>query len=40
MDGIGRQPDARVVVWSFVGKRPPAWVMKPSKDTPDLPPAG
>lgn len=40
MDGIGSQPHAREGVRSFVEIRPSAWVMKPSKDMPDLPPAG
>jgi hypothetical protein len=40
MDGIGSQPDAREGAQSFVEKRPPTWVMKPSEDMPDLPPAG
>jgi hypothetical protein len=40
MDGIGSQPDAREGDRSFVERRSPAWVMKPSKDMPDLPPAG
>jgi enoyl-CoA hydratase/carnithine racemase len=34
---IGGQPDAAEGVRSFLGKRPPAWVLRPSRDLPDWP---
>lgn len=35
---IGSQPDSREGVLAFLEKREPAWQMKPSKHTPELPP--
>lgn len=36
IQGLGRLPDAREGVTSFLEKRDPNWTMKPSQDAPDI----
>ncbi|MGB5756779.1 MAG: crotonase/enoyl-CoA hydratase family protein [Acidimicrobiales bacterium] len=36
IQALGRRPDAREGVTSFLEKRDPQWSMKPSQDTPDV----